>query len=473
MMLCVRMSTCSCCARSNALRSGRTPNAITIAPDAEARSTSFSVTAPTPEPMIFSFTWSVESFGSISLSTSTEPCTSPLITIPNSLTSPAFNCSCSWSSVMREPLMRGIAASRGLFYRYSTIYRAWASSVTWKRSPASGTPCKPNTSTGVDGGASVTTRPRSSNIARTLPNTDPQMKKSPAFSVPFCSKIVATGPRPLSTRDSSTVPVAGASGLALSSRKSATSKIVSSSLSMPCFFFAETSTNSVSPPHSAGIKLFSVSCRFANRVQQTRFAVIDVAHYRHHRWTRLQTFLGLFLRNFQHHLFFEGNHVHHSAERLSKCRSRRHVQRLVDAREDAAVEQVIQQVFRTHIQLFGKFANRDAFGNRHVAWRTGLRRRDNRRGCAAARAWTLPCRMQLALALLLALVQNRALALRRLTRIQRLARLRLRRQFLWKRRRQHARTPGRSRAWPRACRHRAAALLKWARLRSTWTARAS
>jgi len=34
---------------------------ITIAPDAEASSTSFSVTAPTPEPMIFSFTWSVES----------------------------------------------------------------------------------------------------------------------------------------------------------------------------------------------------------------------------------------------------------------------------------------------------------------------------------------------------------------------------------------------------------------------------
>src|SRR6266403_1927143 len=251
MIVCVRMSTCSCCARSSALRSGRTPNAITIAPDAEASSTSFSVTAPTPEPMIFSFTWSVESFGSISLSTSTEPCTSPLITIPNSLTSPAFSCSWSWSSVMREPLMRAIAASRCLPWRYSTMCRALASSVTWKRSPASGTPCNPSTSTGVDGGASVTTRPRSSNIARTFPKTDPQIKKSPDFSVPFCISIVATGPRPLSTRDSSTVPVAGASGLALSSRKSATSKIVSSSVSMPCFFFAETSTNSVSPPHSA------------------------------------------------------------------------------------------------------------------------------------------------------------------------------------------------------------------------------
>src|SRR5712672_3008415 len=72
MIVCVRMSTCSCCARSSALRSGRTPNAITIAPDAAASSTSFSVTAPTPEPMIFSFTWSVESFGSISPSTSAD-----------------------------------------------------------------------------------------------------------------------------------------------------------------------------------------------------------------------------------------------------------------------------------------------------------------------------------------------------------------------------------------------------------------
>src|SRR5439155_1222793 len=206
---------------------------------------------------------------------------------------------------------------------------AFASSVTWNRSPASGTPCKPSTSTGVEGGASFTTRPRSSNIARTLPKTEPQMKKSPAFSVPFCTRIVATGPRPLSTRDSSTVPVAGASGLAFSSRRSATSKIVSSSFSMPIFFFADTSTNSVSPPHSAGLARGHI--RLANRVQQARLAVIDVPHYRHYRRPRLQTFLGLFLRNFQHHLFFQRDDVHHAAERFSKRRGRRHIQRLVDA----------------------------------------------------------------------------------------------------------------------------------------------
>src|SRR5579883_3310036 len=76
MILCVRMSTFSCCARSCALRSGRTPKAMMMAPDAEASKTSFSVTAPTPALMVLSFTWSVESFGSISCNTSAEPCTS-------------------------------------------------------------------------------------------------------------------------------------------------------------------------------------------------------------------------------------------------------------------------------------------------------------------------------------------------------------------------------------------------------------
>src|SRR6266849_682812 len=99
-------------------------------------------------------------------------------------------------------------------------------------------------------------------MARTLPNTEPTMKKSLLLSVPFCTSTVATGPRPLSTRDSSTVPLAGASGLAFSSRKSATSRIISSSLSRFFFCFAETSTNSVSPPHSAGINPRSASWRF-------------------------------------------------------------------------------------------------------------------------------------------------------------------------------------------------------------------
>src|SRR6202049_213310 len=137
---------------------------------------------------------------------------------------------------MRAPEVRAIAASRCLPCRYSTSCRALASSVTWKLSPASGIPCNPNTSMGVEGGASFAGRPRSSNKARTLPKTAPQIKKSPRFKVPFWIRMLATGPRPLSTRDSRTVPVAGASGLAFNSRSSAKASKVSSSLSIPVFF---------------------------------------------------------------------------------------------------------------------------------------------------------------------------------------------------------------------------------------------
>ena len=51
----------------------------------------------------------------------------------------------------------------------------------------------------------------SSVIARTRPNTAPASTTSPRFSVPECTSTVATGPRPLSRRDSMTMPFAGAS----------------------------------------------------------------------------------------------------------------------------------------------------------------------------------------------------------------------------------------------------------------------
>ncbi len=144
--------------------------------------------------------------------------------------------------------------------------------------------------------------------------------------------------------------------------------------------------------------------RFPNRVEQARFPVIDVAHHRHYWRPRLQTFLGLFLRNFQHHLFFQRDDAYHSAERFRQGRRCRHVQRLIDAGEYAAVQQILQEILGAHIQLLGKFANGDAFGNRHFARGTRLRRRDDRRSGAAARSRTLPRRMQFALTLLLAFV---------------------------------------------------------------------
>ncbi len=63
----------------------------------------------------------------------------------------------------------------------------------------------------------------------------------------------------------------------------------------------------------------------ANRVQQAGLAVVHVSHHRHHRRTRLQTLFGLFLRNLQHHLLFEGDHVNHAAERFRQRRRRWHI----------------------------------------------------------------------------------------------------------------------------------------------------
>ena len=88
------------------------------------------------------------------------------------------------------------------------------------------------------------------------------MNVSPTDSVPSCTSTVATGPRPLSSFASSTVPDALRFGLALSSRMSLDSRIISSSVSMPVFWRADTSTVTVWPPHSSGIRPSSVNSRF-------------------------------------------------------------------------------------------------------------------------------------------------------------------------------------------------------------------
>ena len=61
-----------------------------IAFEAEASSTSDSVIAPTPARITRILTFSVESFCSISLSTSAEPPTSVLMMMLSSLTSPSL-----------------------------------------------------------------------------------------------------------------------------------------------------------------------------------------------------------------------------------------------------------------------------------------------------------------------------------------------------------------------------------------------
>ena len=91
-------------------------------------------------------------------------------------------------------------------------------------------------------------------IARTRPKCAPATSASETRSVPRWISTVTTGPRPGSSFDSITVPEASALLLAFSSSRSVTTWIVSSSPSRPSWVFALTSTNSISPPHSAGCR---------------------------------------------------------------------------------------------------------------------------------------------------------------------------------------------------------------------------
>ena len=103
------------------------------------------------------------------------------------------------------------------------------------------------------------------------------MKVSPTESVPSWTSTVATGPRPLSSFDSSTVPEALRLGLALSSPRSLTSNTISSSRSRFCFFFADTSTVTVFPPQSSGIRSSSVSSRLTRSALAFGLSILLIA----------------------------------------------------------------------------------------------------------------------------------------------------------------------------------------------------
>ena len=82
-------------------------------------------------------------------------------------------------------------------------------------------------STGVEGPPALRGSPRKSRMARTLPLASPATMASPTRMVPRLMRMVATTPRPGSTLDSMTNPLAGASGLALRSATSATRRSMS------------------------------------------------------------------------------------------------------------------------------------------------------------------------------------------------------------------------------------------------------
>ena len=101
----------------------------------------------------------------------------------------------------------------------------------------------------------------------------------------------------------------------------------------------------------------------ANGIEQAGLAVIDVAHHRHHGRPRLQVLLLFFLGDVLHDLFFKRNHGHDAAECLGKAGGRRHIQRLIDRRENSAVEQFLQYVLGAHVELFRQVADGNALGD--------------------------------------------------------------------------------------------------------------
>ena len=149
---------------------------------------------------------------------------------------------------------RANLTSRNLPWRYKATSRALRSSLTTvASSPAAGIPDSPKISTGIEGPADLMSLPFSSFIARTRPYSRPHSTISPWLRVPDWTKIEATGPRPLSRRDSITTPAAMPSDGARSSKSSDCIRTASSKSSIPKPVLAEIWTYCVSPPQSSGI----------------------------------------------------------------------------------------------------------------------------------------------------------------------------------------------------------------------------
>ena len=126
-----------------------------------------------------------------------RPCTSAFTTTGYSMTS-LFRP----ENIVSRLAGRGRGALRGRLFlailrRLRGRAASFSTTVSW--SPASGTPPRPSTSTGIDGPASLICWPLSSTSARTRPLSVPTTKMSPRLSVPRLTSTVATGPRPLSS----------------------------------------------------------------------------------------------------------------------------------------------------------------------------------------------------------------------------------------------------------------------------------
>ncbi len=129
---------------------------------------------------------------------------------------------------------------------------------------------------------------------------------------------------------------------------------------------------------------------FADGIKQAGLAVVHVAHHGDYRSARQLVSTALFLDFFfLDYLLFKGHDLDDSVERLRQAGRGGDIESLVDAGENAAVEQGFQQVLGANIHLLGKLANGDAFRHRDVprlALHGGHRFSVSRASCSHTRA---------------------------------------------------------------------------------------
>ena len=177
----------------------------------------------------------------MSASTSAEPCTSALMMIGSSFMPPSAICCLQ----RLERQAAALGAERALLrlpWRKVAICRALAASASaWNASPGCGRPVRPSTSTGVDGRADLD-RPAAIVDQRAHAPDD----RAGDEGVADAQRAVLDEDRspPDRGRDRASLrapcPTRSASGWPCSSPMSVTSRIISSSGSRFCFFFADT-----------------------------------------------------------------------------------------------------------------------------------------------------------------------------------------------------------------------------------------
>ena len=222
--------------------------------------TSDSAMPPTPVRMTRTETSECLIFSTSPIAASTEPCTSALMTRLSSRAPPSL----IWREQLleRDRLLAAcellLAQALGALLRLLARDALRLDDAERARRRAAGDRSRAPRPEPT-GPASLALRPWSSSSARTLPQASPATSASPARSVPRCTSTVATGPRPMSSRDSITTPCGVGVGLALSSQDVGLQQQHLEQLRRArCAPWRRRRRRSSSPPHSSGC---SPSCR--------------------------------------------------------------------------------------------------------------------------------------------------------------------------------------------------------------------